>query len=151
MVIPAYSDKRRHKCLWYYDNACCDYNDMLKIDTWLSDHIQTVFASNKCNSFRRSNIFVGNSPCESFFEVWKCGQSCSPQQHRYMEKRDGVTLFRVCNSFCSEFFEACKHSSVLGFPLEAIYTRYQDFCLAQSEERLRVELDDQNCFDGVVL
>jgi hypothetical protein len=134
-------------CPWYAANSCCDQKDLEKITFWLNHQIAAAFY-NADNS-------TGYT-CYEYFQMWKCGYLCSPQQSNFVSRTLDESQspprirfqFAVCSNFCRDFFNACKGANLMGFPLEVIYIRYQDFCLAQSDERIQVVLQEKNCFNG---
>jgi hypothetical protein len=103
------------------------------VDLWLQRSIVLAFKGNQC---------------AEAFESLRCGFSCAPNITRFATIKDSVMYVRVCDNFCQKLFLACVDNNLMGFNLNAIYTRYQDFCLAQSEESIRIEVVDRDCFGG---
>ena len=107
-------------CTWYRESSCC-----------LQEEINVLFPS-------VSPPTGANKVCRNYMNYLMC-YVCSPAQSSFYTSE----RLTVCESFCNDFYDACKDASLVGRRIGDLYANGRAFC---QDRRYIVGTQSETCF-----
>jgi hypothetical protein len=128
-LCPVYGEEARSAkpatattlCSRFADNACCTTNAQLQTVQNAQDDFSATY---------------NDAACQEFFKQASCGTYCSPEQAIFYEPQSNTTdagaTFAFCDSFCQDWYAACRDVTLPLGPVSSVYPTHVAFCEANA-------------------
>ena len=107
-------------CTWYRESSCC-----------LQEEINSLFPA-------VSPPLGANKRCRNYVNYLMCYVCAPTQSSFYLSER-----LTVCESFCNDFYDACKDAQLNGMRISSLYANGRAFC---QDRKYTVSTQSEICF-----